>query len=499
MTTPDPYRPGQPFPSPQGPTGYPVPIPGQPGQFYPQQVPQPGQPFPQQPQQPYGNYPQPVQNYGQPQQFPQQGNYPQPVQQYSQPGQYPQQPAGFPQPNQGYPNQGFPQPGNGYASPQFPGGQFPQPQQYAQPQFPQPQQPSFAQPQFPQSAAPQAFAGFPSQPNPFPSAPVSPAQQPFPTSAASPIPISARQVVPSAPVSAPAAAPVPLPASPTKVAAAPTASTAVVPRSVAKGSDGAAAAAGNRPMPLGSRPLPVTDEAKKKQAVVRQATEEDKADEEDKKLEKVATKSAPPWLVSMVVHLVIIIGLALIVFALPRNEVVEIISAPPDVYAEDLGEQLKEELLQSPTSMEMEVTDPALSLDSNPVNDPFAAPPEVTMVDILNATTSTSDISAPSIGMALSGREKGAKSALLAAYGGNATTEAAVREGLLWLKKQQKADGSWSLMGPYDGQAGVENVCSATAMALLAFQGHGDTHKDGEFKDVVKWLGCDAEDAGCGR
>ncbi len=237
-------------------------------------------------------------------------------------------------------------------------------------------------------------------------------------------------------------------------------------------------------MPLGSKPVPVKDGGKP-QTAVRKPTE-DEEQEKDKDLERVATKGAPPWLVSMVIHLVVIIALGLIYYALPYTEVVEIVSLPPDIYAEDLGEQLKEELLQTPISMEMDIKDPALSLDSNPVDDPFAAPPELTMVDILNATSATSDIQAPSIGMALSGREKGAKSALLAAYGGTATTEAAVRDGLLWLKKQQKPDGSWSLMGPYDGHAGVENVCSATSMALLAFQGHGDTHKEGEFKDVVK-------------
>jgi hypothetical protein len=102
------------------------------------------------------------------------------------------------------------------------------------------------------------------------------------------------------------------------------------------------------------------------------------------------------------------------------------------------------------------------------------------------------DLSAPSIGMALTGREKGAKEALLALYGGTKLTEDAVLAGLTWLKKNQRADGSWSLMGPYSDGSNQENVTAATAMALIAFQGAGNTHREGEFKDVVakawKWM-----------
>jgi hypothetical protein len=47
-------------------------------------------------------------------------------------------------------------------------------------------------------------------------------------------------------------------------------------------------------------------------------------------------------------------------------------------------------------------------------------------------------------------------------------------------------DGGWSLTGPYPDGGNVENRCSATAMALLAFQGAGHTHQSGEFKDVVR-------------
>lgn len=231
--------------------------------------------------------------------------------------------------------------------------------------------------------------------------------------------------------------------------------------------------AANRPLPAGSRPVPVAAGAK---STVRED------EEQPKDLEQIAVKSAPPWLVSMVVHLVAIVILALIVVAQRETQVIEIMSDP--VYAEKLGDQVLDDTLQSPISMEVDITDPALAIDSAQVEDPFAAPP-IQLDLAMDASKASSEIEAPSIGLALSGREKGAKSALLAAYGGTATTEAAVREGLLWLKKNQRRDGSWSLQGPYSGAGLMENTGSATAMALLAFQGGGHTHKDGEFKDVV--------------
>jgi hypothetical protein len=77
------------------------------------------------------------------------------------------------------------------------------------------------------------------------------------------------------------------------------------------------------------------------------------------------------------------------------------------------------------------------------------------------------------------------KNALLGKYGGTATTEASVRAGLEWLKKNQEPTGGWSLVGKYQNGSSIENRCSATAMALIAFQGAGHTHKDGDFKKEV--------------
>src|SRR5690606_32709626 len=70
------------------------------------------------------------------------------------------------------------------------------------------------------------------------------------------------------------------------------------------------------------------------------------------------------------------------------------------------------------------------------------------------------------------------RESLLKAMGGTAATEDAVMEGLRWLMRVQKSNGSWSLKGPYQGgTVGRDNPQAATAMSLLAFQGHGHTHQ----------------------
>ena len=128
------------------------------------------------------------------------------------------------------------------------------------------------------------------------------------------------------------------------------------------------------------------------------------------------------------------------------------------VYAEDLGDQLDELPLKLTADPLEDLSEQALSLELEPVEDPLAAPPDVTIKP--DALTAMSKINAPSIGLALSGRRRGMKQALLAAYGGNATTEAAVDRGLLWLKRNQARNGSWSLRGTLSGRRPVrERPC----------------------------------------
>lgn len=82
-------------------------------------------------------------------------------------------------------------------------------------------------------------------------------------------------------------------------------------------------------------------------------------------------------------------------------------------------------------------------------------------------------------------REEKRRGRLVEAFGGSVETEAAVARALYWLATQQDGDGLWSLKGPYSDGAADENHVAATAMALLAFQGAGNTTHKGMYRKSV--------------
>jgi hypothetical protein len=250
--------------------------------------------------------------------------------------------------------------------------------------------------------------------------------------------------------------------------------TAARPIPVAGAASSTTRAPAARPIPVAATPIPVPSPAG---VLVRTDEESD----EQREVTEVALRSAPPWLVSAVVHMAILILLGVLFLVPDRDKQVEIEA----VYAEEEGEQLIDAVFEDLSAFDMpDIEEPAFAEDLTLVDDPFAAPPELDLS--IDAFQSLSDIEAPSIGIALSGREEGAKRALLGAYGGTATTEAAVEMGLQWLAKQQDVrSGLWSLRGPYTEGGGMENQLAATAMALLAFQGAGNTHKSGKYKRNV--------------
>lgn len=188
---------------------------------------------------------------------------------------------------------------------------------------------------------------------------------------------------------------------------------------------------------------------------------------------------APPWLISMVVHLVLLMVLAMI----RLGQVIHPMLVIEASYSDKLGEQMLDDSVVTTALETVENVESALSKDVNPVDNPLAAMPKLDIA--LQTPGATINLEAPSIGMALTGREKGAKEALLSAYGGNATTEGAVTMALEWLRKQQQKDGTWSLTGPFANGVTVDNKAAATAMALLAFQGNGETHLKGAHRDAV--------------
>lgn len=199
---------------------------------------------------------------------------------------------------------------------------------------------------------------------------------------------------------------------------------------------------------------------------------------------------SPPWLVSAVVHMVALIALGLLAMA-GTVDAPFLLNAR---YADELGEIDFDSIddLNVPDDVVLEQTELAPN-ELPEVIDPLSMPDIVPVSpDGLFASSDTPSIN---IGVALSGRTPGMREALRDAYGGTALTDDAVMEGLRWLARQQASNGSWSLRGPYRDGGNRENREAATAMALLAFQGHGHTHQplpNDEFPRVVSrgwnWL-----------
>lgn len=192
-------------------------------------------------------------------------------------------------------------------------------------------------------------------------------------------------------------------------------------------------------------------------------------------------RGAPPWLVSLLVHCLLLLILALLAIQSDPSLMIRLNAR----YSEKIGEQLIDDSvsLDAEEPVEEEIEQEIFVPTEEPeVEDPIASTqPEESPTETLGPR---SVVAAP-IGSALDGRDPGSRQALLEAFGGDARTEEAVEAALRWLANKQFRNGSWSMTGRYADGGMSENVPAATAMALLAFQGAGNTHLGGKYRNNV--------------
>jgi len=195
-------------------------------------------------------------------------------------------------------------------------------------------------------------------------------------------------------------------------------------------------------------------------------------------------RKSPPFSVSLSLHVVALIVLALIFFPREDDRVLKLdLAWASDEVVEDEDKGVQIVAPEDP----VEEPEPEVVATEKPVvEDPVAAP---VMVDEpvefgVGAVTEVVPQQVP-IGSLLDGRQEGRREALVKAFGGSDATEAAVARALAWLAKQQGKDGLWSLRGPYLDGGSQENRLAATAMALLAFQGAGNTPAAGRHRSTV--------------
>ncbi len=191
---------------------------------------------------------------------------------------------------------------------------------------------------------------------------------------------------------------------------------------------------------------------------------------------------APPWLLSAVIHMIVLILLGILF--VPVKSVQNLILRLD--YSENVGDDLQEDALDTSLT-DFSVDQQALMPQQlEPTDQPLPSENSVPIAAI--PLGGLEEPTAQPIRMALSGRGKGMQEALLGAYGGTRATQASVMEGLRWLARNQRKDGRWSLIGPYQGglDKGAENMEAATGMALLAFQGAGYTPESGSAEPFTK-------------
>jgi len=213
-------------------------------------------------------------------------------------------------------------------------------------------------------------------------------------------------------------------------------------------------------------------------------------------------KQAPAWAVSMLVHIVLLLMLALIVNKpdeKPKPR--EIVSMGPesDQPVEDFKDETPNPEQDVETTTEVATTDvviPNVEVASD-ASDLEAAPLALEVTDFGDQTAPASDILS-SIGAAggtstgIGGRKNPGKAA--AGGGGGADTEAAVDAALKWLADHQMPDGSWSFdhtkcpscNGKCSKPGNYGDQFGATGLALLPFLGRGYTHKEGPYQSQIK-------------
>ncbi|MCA9210432.1 MAG: terpene cyclase/mutase family protein, partial [Planctomycetales bacterium] len=221
--------------------------------------------------------------------------------------------------------------------------------------------------------------------------------------------------------------------------------------------------------------------------------------------------AVPSWMVSMVVHAVLLIVLAMLSMPSIADKAATVLNFAPNA---DEEEELEELEIQEITPLDVQVTEtvttpvsqmttvtemiPTEVTNITPADDLDAAPAEIEFADFSERTAPKSDLMqtlGTVAGKGLEGRGAAARSQMVAANGGTKGSEAAVAAALKWLAVHQLPNGSWSFdhrvcpncqgRCTHPGTL-TEGNNGATAMALLPFLGAGQTHMEGEYKDTVR-------------
>ena len=218
-----------------------------------------------------------------------------------------------------------------------------------------------------------------------------------------------------------------------------------------------------------------------------------------------AAVAIPSWLASCLLHLSFLLLLALWTLPLERRQPA-VLSATAaereDLEFEELVELDVAPLETSDVSLEeipVESTPEAVELEMESLAESAAPALSDDALEMVDFAASIGEIEAlsPGVGMSasgLEGRGPAMRSRMVLKGGGNSASEKAVAEALLWLARHQLPDGSWNFDrrgGECQGQCRhpgdlIRSPAGATGLALLPFLGAGNTHRTGDYQDVVE-------------
>jgi hypothetical protein len=217
-----------------------------------------------------------------------------------------------------------------------------------------------------------------------------------------------------------------------------------------------------------------------------------------------AVRQLPAWAISMLVHVVVLLSMALMVSRPPRQEAPRVITSAAPLPEEEFDQELPELIVVEPdeptadVSVTTEVAVSPVEVASN-ADDVAAAQLTVNLSDFGSEAVPASDMLATmgaSGGTAGGLGGRGQAGMLAAGGGGGGDTERAVDRSLKWIAQHQLPDGGWSFdmqacptcQGRCSGSGHSKAMdrCGATAMALLPFLGRGHTHREGPHMPMVE-------------
>ena len=206
-------------------------------------------------------------------------------------------------------------------------------------------------------------------------------------------------------------------------------------------------------------------------------------------------KLTPAWIVSLVLHMIVILILALIVLT-DKSFVSETITlstfldsddrAGGDVRFENIEDMLQDDLIMANhldiDSKELRNVLQKAQRDAKQLQvdpSPIAPLPDLNRVK-KNITTRAGPL------MSFAARDPRVRAEIVRSQGGTTVSEAAVSRGLRWMASVQNQDGGWSLRD-YHRHAKPNNKSDimGTSLALLPMLGAGQTHEYGPYKECI--------------